>query len=1014
MTVPKSLNSEQTKAIRHDKGPLLIVAGAGTGKTTVITERIRYLIQEKKVPPENILALTFTEKAAGEMLGRVDEAMPLGYEEPWLSTFHSFCDRILRLEALEIGLDPSFKILPSPEQWLLVRKHLFEFNLKHYRPLGNPTKFISAILKLFSRAKDEIVDADEFLEYAKSNHVIPSTARDPDRTSKTQRDSSPEFTPNEMNGAQNDNIDEHAEAEEKEKLLELANAYKKYQELLIQENAMDFGDLLLWTIKLFKTRPSILKKYQNQFRHILVDEFQDTNYAQYEIIKLLAPPIIPTQRNKVTRGKNPMGSKKPGPNLIVVGDDDQSIYRFRSAAVSNILDFKKDYPDAETVVLTENYRSTQSILDSAYLMIQNNNPDRLEVKTGVNKKLKSKRDKKTAIETPPRLIIGETSEEESDRVVKKILELSKERGFLYKDFAILARANNHLDPFVVSLKRNGIPYSLVGNRGLFDQAEIRSLMAFLKVLVNKNDNVSLYQLLTTPAFSLESNEVTQILTTAKLKKESLWETIENLADNSTEEFAKKCKEIVNQIEGSLKKITNRHVVSILYDFVVETGTINKLLKEETIESALKIKNINLFFDKVKKFEAETENPTVFEFVDYLEMLIDAGENPAQAEIEDIDTVKLLTAHSAKGLEFPVVFVVNMVSDRFPTRERGEPLSLPDDLIKEPLPEGDAHLEEERRLFYVAVTRAKDLLHVTYAKNYGGVREKKMSGFVKELNPEEERNEEESQLSLLNFNLSGGKEKKPTKIHLPEETNTPKYVSYSQLETFETCPLKYYYRYILGLTGTPSHALTFGQTIHRTLRDFHQAEMFGKEYSLDNLLKIYQDHWIGEGYEDIEHRKLRFKEGLEILKQYYERYKNLLNKPVFLEKKFTVKTGNLFLTGSIDRIDQNEMGEYELIDYKTGEGKRKKQEIDKDEQLTIYALAAKEVLKINPKSLSLYFIEQNEKVTTERSDEDLEKIKQKMIEVFSQIGQSTFPAKVGLWCNFCEFNRICPAYKIGKN
>lgn len=313
------LNPEQKKAVEHKTGPILVVAGAGTGKTRVIAQRVKHLIEKEKIEPKEILALTFTEKAAGEMLERVDDVMPLGYEEPWVNTFHSFADRLLRIEGLEIGLDPSFKILSGPEQWILFRKNLFRFNLKYFRPLGNPTKFISAILKFISRLQDENISPKEFEDFAK---------------------------------------DFKGDKEERERWLELANTYKTYEELKIENSVMDFGDLIIWTLRLFNERPNLLKKYQKQFKHVMVDEFQDTNHAQYELIKLLCKKETLDDRS-----------------LLVVGDDSQSIYKFRGAAISNILEFMEDYPEAELISLLKNYRSTQEILDPAYKLIQNNNPD---------------------------------------------------------------------------------------------------------------------------------------------------------------------------------------------------------------------------------------------------------------------------------------------------------------------------------------------------------------------------------------------------------------------------------------------------------------------------------------------------------------------------------------------------------------------------------------------------------------------------------------------------------------
>jgi len=316
-----TLNVEQKKAVTHKQGPLLIVAGAGTGKTTVITQRLAWLIDQKKANPDEILALTFTEKAAAEMEERVDKLLPYGYVDLWVSTFHSFGERILRDYALEIGLDSGFQILSRAEQWLLINQNLDQFELNYYKPLGNPTRFIQALIQHFSRIKDENISPEEYLKHAQG-----------------------------LNKKKNLKADQREEAE---KALEAAKAYKKYQELLLKHGYFDFGDLIIRALELFQKRKTVLEKFRKQFKYILVDEFQDTNHAQYELIKLLASP------------KN---------NITVVGDDDQAIYRFRGASMSNILEFKKDFPKSEDVILVKNYRSQQNILDLAYKFIQLNDP----------------------------------------------------------------------------------------------------------------------------------------------------------------------------------------------------------------------------------------------------------------------------------------------------------------------------------------------------------------------------------------------------------------------------------------------------------------------------------------------------------------------------------------------------------------------------------------------------------------------------------------------------------------
>ncbi len=329
----ENLNKEQLEAVRHKDNHLLIIAGAGTGKTTVITQKIAWLIEQGFAKTDEILALTFTDKAAQEMEERVDKLVPIGYFDMWILTFHSFGERILRERGLDIGLPTDFKIADDFMQWNLVYKNLNKFNLGYYRPLGNPTKFIKSLLAHFSRLKDQNITPQEYLEYAENLKLNLDNA--------------------ESGGDSQEILDQ-----EIKKTNEIAEAYHFYNQLLLDNNYIDFGDVINYTLKLFKERPAILKKYQDQFKYILVDEFQDTNFAQYELIKILSK-----EENKLT----------------VVGDDDQAIYKFRGASLSNILQFKKDFPKNKSIVLINNYRSKQNILDKAYEFIKLNNPNRLEI-----------------------------------------------------------------------------------------------------------------------------------------------------------------------------------------------------------------------------------------------------------------------------------------------------------------------------------------------------------------------------------------------------------------------------------------------------------------------------------------------------------------------------------------------------------------------------------------------------------------------------------------------------------
>ncbi len=947
-------NENQLKAIKHTSGPLLVVAGAGTGKTRVITERIKYLIEEENIKPNEVLALTFTEKASNEMLIRVGDIMPLGYSEPWIYTFHAFADRILKEEGIEVGLDPSYKLLSSSEQWVLIRKNLFKMKLNYFRPLGNPTKFISSVLKFISRLQDENISPDDLLHFLKKR---------------------------------GDGWDD----EEKKRWAELAHIYSEYQRIKIEKSKMDFGDLINWTVKLFRNRPNILKKYQKEFKHVLVDEFQDTNYAQYELVKLLSP--------------QKMGRR----SLVVVGDDSQSIYKFRGAAISNILEFMKDYPKSNMITLLDNYRSSQKILDPAYKLIQNNNPDTLESKLGISKQLKSAVDKKGVI---PQIIMLPSLEDEVETVISKIYEiLAKEPQYTYKDFAVLARANSHLDPFLLGMRQHGIPYQLVGNRGLYDREEVRDIIALLSIVVNPNDPISLYRALNISTLEIPYDEIAKILASAKVQKIELWEAVKK----STDEFVINFVKVIIEAQQNITKST---VVDFTYTLIKNINYVDQFTEEETIENQLATKNLDLFLNRVKTFEIDfhqesREFPTIIDLLDFIELMLDAGDNLAQAEIEDIDTINLMTVHASKGTEYSVVFIVNTVSDRFPTRNKGGGIDIPDELIKETLPTGDEHTQEERRLFYVAMTRAKKYLCMTLAKNYGGKRDKTPSGFLQELGLKIESVDgmvvKKPQDTLFGA-TSGFRDPLSQKI----KNFTPDFLSYSQIDTYMTCALQYKYRYILKIPTSPSHALSFGTTIHDTLRDFHTKLKFDQKVTLAELLQTYEKNWQPLGYKDPEHRKERFESGKKLLEKYYERIQTEKPRYLELEKSFNIKVDGIRFYGRIDRIDHikgQPDNVVEIIDYKTGSPKSQK-DVDKDMQVAIYAIAAKEALGYEPTILSLYFLEgDGQKVTTTRTARDLEQTKEVLKEEIKKIKAGNFDANPAMHCNWCDFKSICPfAYK----
>jgi DNA helicase II / ATP-dependent DNA helicase PcrA len=1015
------LNPEQLRAVTHAEGPLLVVAGAGTGKTQVITRRIAWLIATRRARPSEILALTFTDKAAAEMQVRVDQLVPYGYTDTAISTFHAFGDRVLREFALELGLPIDVRVLSRPETVIFLREHLFDFELDEYRPLGDPTRFLGALASLFSRCKDEDVDPAHYRAYAEAlrseaHEAAEAVAADADAATDTDRAAA------------------DALAEEARRQLELADAYARYQELLARSGFIDFGDQVSIALRLLRSSAAARQALQERYRYILVDEFQDTNRAQAELVALLA------ERHR---------------NVTVVGDDDQAIYRFRGAAISNILEFQARYRQARRVVLRRNYRSHRPILDAAYRLIRFNNPDRLEVRSGVSKELRPERT--SAEPAPVRLEAFATGSEEADWVAAEIARRLA-AGARPRDHAVLVRANADADPVLRSLNLAGIPWRFSGSTGLYGRPEVRLLLAFLRAVADLGSSVDVYALAASDLYGLGGEDLTAIVNSARRRNRSIWEVADELGRQpGLLRLAPATREALGHLVVDLRRYAElaheKPAGEVLYAFLRGSGLLARLASSASVQAEEALSNVARFFDIVRAQSALLADDRAAFLGPHLATLIEAGDDPATAELDpEADAVAVLTVHKAKGLEFNTVFLPGLVAGRFPVVSRREPLALPARLIRDAPPAGDAALEEERRLFYVAMTRARDELILSHAMDYGGARARRVSPFV---------------LEALDLPLAAGlpgvgaqvahpleKLAAFEAVEPPRETvpagagNEPLSLSFYQVDDYLTCPLKYKYAHVIRVPLAPHHAIVYGAALHKAVQEFHRRHARGEVMPEQDLFAAFEAAWTSEGFLTREHEDARLDAGRAALRRFRaEQLEPGAVIPAYVEREFSFSLAGDRIRGRWDRVDIEPAPELSvsegvsgaaeaaadgtggpdvvaqtlpllprervtITDYKSSDVRdpaRARQRARDSLQLSIYAMGYEALTGRLPDALQLYFLESG---LIGRSDADpkrLAKARARIAQAAEGIRSRDFTARPDyLACSYCAFRDICPS------
>jgi DNA helicase-2/ATP-dependent DNA helicase PcrA len=955
----EGLNPAQRRAVLHGEGPLLIVAGAGTGKTKVITHRIARLIAVKAARPAEILAVTFTEKAANEMEARVDVLVPYTSSFAEISTFNSFGERVLRDYALDAGYPPDFRLLADVDQAIFFRENLFRLPLDYYRPLGQPTRHIQEVLEAIRRLKQEDVRPEDYVRYAE----------------ELGRRASGE-----------------PEKETARKHLEIARVFAAYQALLRAEGLIDFEDQVTLVVDLLRRRPAVLDEIRRRYRYILVDEFQDTNYVQFELVKMLAAEHR---------------------NLTVVGDDDQSIFRFRGASLSNILGFEEVFPEADRIVLTRNYRSTQSILDASYRLIRHNDPNRLEFKDRVDKRLRAAaRGRGKSIH----MLSFDTLAHEADAVADRILEL-RAGGAGWRDVAVLVRRNADADPYLRSFNMKQIPFRFSGSRGLYQQEEIKVLVAFIRAVTDFENSRDLFYLALSDVYRADPYDLSRIAGYADKKNLSLHGVFKAIAEGPSPvdlpaATAETVKRIFADILASVDLAGTKNAGAVVYAFLEKSGYLKSLVGEMTPESEVRIKNVRLFFDKIQGFSGLVENDSIRSFARYLDLLAEVGDNPATAEAElDEDAVNVLTVHKAKGLEFGAVFLVGLIEDRFPGRERRERVPVPDGVLKESLPGRENFLQEERRLFYVAMTRARRSLHMTWARDSGTRRFKRISPFVLEALDIPKMPEDVLKASVLEeirrYALAAGRTATPAPVRPAGMLR----LSFVRVEDYLVCPLKYKFRHDLRVPVLPHHAIVFGRVLHETVHAYLKRRMTGRAVDVETVIGEYRKKWVNEGFLSREHEELRKAAGEKALRLFYEREEESGRRPAFLERPFRWQERGLRFAGRFDRIDFEAAGAV-VIDFKTTDASSQK-EADRAAaeslQMDVYALSFLKTEGMLPYETRLHFLESGFVGRAAKGEKELARASERIREAADGIRAGDFKARPD-WhsCSICEFKTICPS------
>lgn len=956
-------DEHQREAIEHVRGPMLVVAGAGTGKTSVLIHRIARLVQQGHAQPEQILALTYTVAAAGEMRDRV--SAPLG-EKIHSATFHDYCNGLLKRAGKDFG------VLDEKDLWIYLRKRVHELHLEHYIRAANVGQFLDDLLRFLSRCHDELVTPEQYAAYVarleRGELSVPRVAKSKDQLS---------------------------DAEVIARCREIARVFATTERWLREDNLGTFAHMITRAHELLASDRNVLAEARSRF--ILVDEFQDANFAQIKILAALA------------------GDEA---NVFAVGDPDQAIYRFRGASSAAFHLFRRHFLQSKLVVLGKNRRSTTPILQCAFAVVDKNPPvfgsgERGSTLSYRRTPLQSAREEEANQQgrilpaIPVEAISFAGKDAEAPDVVRIIEETQRRLRCQWKDFGILYRSHVHRDDVVQRLAERGIPFS-IENMDVSDTPEVRDLFACVAAVVDQGADASLFRVAALPQFDVDPEQLRSALRAiAKDSKEGVVIPLASVLNDVGGGAA--VLECVRQARAEVsQKKTRAALQSIGKQFGLN-------LDSAVLQAALK-------FAGEWEQKATTKTKELGEWIEYLSYFREACGVIPLASKESEDAVRLMTAHGAKGLEFAHVFVLRATKGQFPASYRETLVEFPRELRDPDSAAADddktLHDQEERRLFYVAMTRAKDSLHI-YGKQGIG-RDKTPAGLMRELmgnaalhpwlrmRPALPSQPELIEIAAAADAAHAEGSRLPAWLELPAIEGLGARLSATAVETYETCPLQFKFEREWRLSRQVHAAVQYGAAMHRVLRTYYDSVRLGRTKSDDELLQLFREDLATAGIQDDYQRDLYLKQGLEQLNDFLAGMHSSPPPDVLhTEEWFDVQIAGTKVAGRIDRVDRMADGSVAIVDYKTGKA-RSQEDADESLQLSIYAMAVQEKWGYRVGELAFHNLEGNVAVFSKRAEFQLEEARQRVQAVTRSIAAGDFEPKIDYHCNFCAFRGLCPA------